>query len=283
MFIIRSTNETGLSVDAPAAAAERAPAYAEILGEADAQRVERHIQMLRRFSELALREAERIDRAAEAREAAAEELRDAGDPAPKAGPTSDVSLALYRLTRIVRLNILLEQTLVDALRHPERAVAGAKVPAPKGDGGGTAREAAAERKKAEEARLIAQRKEECAEFVRMAAWTDDRLDREGLDLLLDDLKDELDRGLHDEALLTRDALAVGYLFVLSRNIDPEWLDIFTGAEEEKQRREAEMAAAGLPVPPKPPPRTPDALPYTRRNRGDILIKGWPRDRAPPDG
>src|SRR5579859_3673086 len=125
---------------------DRPEVYARIAGETDAERIEQHIRTLRRFTEFALREAERLDRQAEdlvARKQAAP-VEGASPPAaaapasgetldgetpdggpPDAGePAGEVSLALHRLARMARLNIALEQKLVEDLRYPGQGAAG---------------------------------------------------------------------------------------------------------------------------------------------------------------
>src|SRR5579859_292424 len=135
---IRTSPPAGTAQPDPSAV--RAAAFAGILGEADLERTERHIRTLRRLTELALGQAERLDRVAEAQatraegqagarlveEASAEALQQprdeqAGTEQPGGQPTADehaadgVSLALYRLARMARLNIALEQKLIDDL------------------------------------------------------------------------------------------------------------------------------------------------------------------------
>src|SRR5579859_5020363 len=92
-------------------AADRAAACAEILGETETERAERHIRTLRRLTELALNAAERLDRQAEAQAAETQPAAGAEQPDDALSP-DEVALALHRLSRLARLNIALEQKLI---------------------------------------------------------------------------------------------------------------------------------------------------------------------------
>ena len=96
-------------------------------------RVEGHVATLRRFTELALRQAERLDRMAEAREwwrdeaerqallSLDDEKKSAREVAAEMSAEGEVAQALHRLARLVRLNIALEESLIDGSLNPERA------------------------------------------------------------------------------------------------------------------------------------------------------------------
>jgi hypothetical protein len=138
--------------------------------------------MLRRMSDLATAEAERV--------------------AASCADVGETSLALHRLTRVVQLNIALEQKLVEDLRHP----------------GGGGQSPAQRRKAAEQAAQLAEKREIMEAHVAKYASTDPLLDREVCDELLAELRQANAIGTYDGDLLALDPKTVGWMFMDERSI-----------------------------------------------------------------
>jgi hypothetical protein len=208
---------------------DRQVAFARILGQSDAERIEQHILTMRRFTELGLLAAERLhEQQEEVRAEARREPNDAAAAEPK-----EVSEALYRLARLARLNIALEQKLVEDLRNPGPA-------APSGK-----REQRQRPKQAEQDAHLARQKADVENWVENKAATDKSIDRERFDELLAELRREFDSGRLDEKLLSQDFRTVGYMFLWDRKIYPDWQRLFDD--------EIAARARGMPDPTYPPP------------------------------
>lgn len=254
---------------APASPASTAPAAvgpAEpvlVLGQTDQERVEAHIQTLRRFTELALMAAERLNAREEARSAEAPAAEAAAKPEP--APADDkISVSIHRFARTARFNIALEQKLVDDLRNP----------GPKDRG---ARPAARQRseKQARRDAQLAERKTEVERFVENYAATDATLDRERYDELLDELRRALDSGRLDETILAEDPKTVGYLFMLDNKVSADWRRIFTDATVTQ--------AEGKPDPTYPPPLRTASPSHTAPGPGATSDPDVPEPEPGPDG
>ncbi|MEI9984330.1 MAG: hypothetical protein WDN69_14640 [Aliidongia sp.] len=190
-----------------------------MFGETETQRTERHVLMLRRFSDLALKAAERIDRQADAAEALAEAAEieaqeaaaetpategvDAETPKPAApvdrGPTAaEISLAIHRLSRVVRYDIALEEKLIRDLLAPPAAPVPA--PAPQLD---PQPETTRKSKwcKPPPSVILAEAKAKVESFNATALSYDERLEPEDIEDLMAELRDELESGRHDKTLL----------------------------------------------------------------------------------
>jgi hypothetical protein len=255
---MQNTSSPQISADtaSPGSPADRMAALDLFMGETEVERVAQEIRLLRRCSDLALREAERLDRAAEARAARLDsaEARLAAAPAAVASadadtdtdtdedvdadedidadagedgdieadadaveslqPSGETSLALHRLTRIVRLNILLEQKLIADFRAPkpeaapkprDKAVAEPSRWAKFGEGAELGRAKAAAR-----------------ELTRDSADADERLDREDVEALLEEFDAELASGKHDKELLKEWGNDVAQKFLKARSLKPDY-------------------------------------------------------------
>jgi hypothetical protein len=299
----------------PGSPADRMAALDLFMGETEVERVAQEIRLLRRCSDLALREAERLDRAAEARAARLDsaEARLAAAPAAVASadadtdtdtdedvdadedidadagedgdieadadaveslqPSGETSLALHRLTRIVRLNILLEQKLIADFRAPkpeaapkprDKAVAEPSRWAKFGEGAELGRAKAAAR-----------------ELTRDSADADERLDREDVEALLEEFDAELASGKHDKELLKEWGNDVAQKFLKARSLKPDYRAVCarTQAEIEAVMRGVpeDAAAEADPAGQDGPAETGD-LPASQSQPGD------PDGAAqPPDG
>jgi len=219
--------------------ADRAVPYAVILGQTDLVRVEHKILTLRHCTDLALREAERLDRAAEARAARLEaaETRLAAAPAAELQsearaadveaveslqPSGETSLALHRLTRLVRINIMLEQKLIAALRAPMTAPAPKPEAAPKSRDKAPAEPSRWDKFGTGESAELTNAKALAREVVEDSAEADERLDREDVEALLAEFDTEMASGKHDKALLKQWGNDVDANFLKARNIKPDY-------------------------------------------------------------
>ena len=243
--------------------ADRVAALDLLLGEAEVERIALDIRMLRRLSELALREAERLDRAAEARAArldtaearlaaapVAERVTDTdedadtgtdedadsdvdgdvdADAVESLQPTGETSLALHRLTRMVRLNIMLEQKLIADFRAPKTEAA----PKPRDKAPEPSRWA-----QFGQGSELAERKQAARQFTEDSACTDERLDREAVEALLEELDNELASGKLDKDLLKRSGVKVASDFLTNRGLKPNHGPRFA-------RARAEMVASSI--------------------------------------
>jgi hypothetical protein len=223
-------------LDAPCGDADR-PAVL-VVGQNDAERIDEHVRMLRRFSELALVAAERMHEREEARATAPEpEAAVAPEPAPRSATEPDdgkISVSLSRFSRVARLNILLEQKLVEDLRNPEPRRRAAPP-----------RQARQAQKQAEQEALLAERRAAVEEMVENCAATDETLDRERYDELMDELRAVLGAGRLDEHLLDKDPRTVAWLYMCDKKVNPDWPRIAV---------EANVALdEGRPEPTYPPP------------------------------
>jgi hypothetical protein len=276
----------------PDPAADRVAALDLFLGETEVQRVGQEILSLRRLSELALREAERLDQASEARAARletaearlaaapvaerptdtdadtdtdtdedAEEDVDAdadADAVESLQPTGETSLALYRLTRVVRLNILLEHKLIADFRAPKTPAPPKPEAAPK-PRDKTAPEPSRWAKFGESAEL-SRGKAVARELTRDSAEADERLDREDVEALMAELEEELASGRHDKTLLKEWGNDVGQKFLKGHGIKPDYRAMCA-------RTQAAMVVAtwgpdpdGTPIPNPAEPDAPEAVP-----------------------
>jgi hypothetical protein len=201
-----------------------------VLGQTDQERVEAHIQTLRRFTELALMAAERLNAREAARSATA-----ATEAVAEPGPSDDkISVSIHRFARTTRFNIALEQKLIDDLRNPGPKDRAAKP-------GSRQRS----EKQAQQDAQLAERKAEIERFVENYAATDATLDRERYDELLDELRHVLGSGRLDETILAKDPKTVGYLFMLDNKVSADWGRIIDDATVTQ--------AEGKPDPTYPPP------------------------------
>jgi hypothetical protein len=210
--------------------------FAVIAGATDQERTEQHIGVLRRFTDLALREAERLDRQAEAQAArieqpAVEEPEPETDTAPEPErPSGEVSRALFRLARIARYNIALEQHLIEEPRFPGPRAAG-----PRG-----------QQKRAEQAAKIEASADDAERMFLEIAQTDPGLDRERLEALVEELDEGFADGRFDEPMQRLTGTQIGYLLALDLVPEPDWNKFFTG--KSLIPTPEERAAAGYPDP-----------------------------------
>ena len=181
-----------------------------ILGETDLERTERHIRTLRRLTELALAEAERLgavsQAAAEAQTAQPETAQPDSAP-PK--PDGEVSLALHRLTRIVRLNIALEDRLVEVLRYPGPR----SLPKPP--------QAKTEKAPAETAAALSEKKAQCEALAEDWALSDRWMPREIFNELMAELSQGLADGIYDEDLDRHPPQWIAWRFLKQRDVMPD--------------------------------------------------------------
>jgi hypothetical protein len=282
------TAPTGSPVD-------RVAALYLFLGETEVERAGQKILMLRGFSDLALREAQRLDRAAEARaarlEAAEVQLAAApvAEPRPEADtdtdtdtdtdeeedvdgdadaveslqPSGEISLALHRLAKMARLNILLEQKLIADLRAPKTEAA----PKPRAAAAEPSRWA-----KFGQGGELDRRKADARELTKDSAEADERLDREDVEALLAEFDAELASGRHDKELLKEWGNDVAQKFLKARSLKPDYRAACarTQAEIEAVMRglpedaaaEAELTGQDGPA------ETADAPPTSRPQPGD---------------
>ena len=228
----------------PGSPADRVAALDLFLGETEVERVGLGIRMLRRFSDLALREAERLDRAAAARAARldtaeallaaaseaerltdtdtdtdtdedAEESEDVdvdlqADAVESLQPSGETSLALHRLTRMVRLNIMLEQKLIADFRAPKTEAA----PKPPAEPSRWAKFGAGAE--------LTRAKAGARELAEDSAVADERLDSEHLEALLAEFDAEMAGGKHDKELLKEWGNNVAEKFLKARGIKPDY-------------------------------------------------------------
>jgi hypothetical protein len=163
---------------------------AERLGESDTARMERQILTLRRLTDLAMGEAERL-------------------AAAPSGAVGETALALHRLTRLVRLNIALEQKLIEDLRNP---------------GVGSVASRAAVERAAHPARKT--------DFAEILGDADDGgdggLGPERRDELAAELRRGLDTGDSVEDLITKIAQAVSALVPDSHGVKAEMEAVLAG-------------------------------------------------------
>jgi hypothetical protein len=157
---------------------------------------------------------------------------------------------------MARLNIMLEQKLVEDLRNPEPRGPAARRPTRQ------------EQKQAEQAALLAERRAEVESLVENLAATDTQLDRERYDELMDELRRALGTGRLDEHLLSKDPRAVAWLFLCDQQVTPDWPRVFVDATEAHD--------AGRPEPTYPPP--PSAA---ERAAGNAEAEG--AEETPEDG
>jgi hypothetical protein len=202
----------------------RKEAYAVIAGASDQERVEAHIQVLRRFTDLALREAERLDRQAEA--VAAQQVMPATTTQPNATtpetappqaepPNGEMSRALFRLARTARDNIAQEQRLIEDLRYP----------GPRSSG---SRGQRAQEKAAKTAAEIDAKKAEAESFVRQAAATNRQVDQAKIESLVGELREGFADGRFDEALQTSNGSTIGWFYLADHKIEVDWAWLLTG-------------------------------------------------------
>ena len=240
-----------------------------ILGETEVERAAQKIIMLRGFSDLALREAGRLDRAAEARAARldlaetrlaaapvakerpeaeadtdtdtdedAEEDVDGdgdGDAVERLQPSGGTSLALHRLNRMARLNILLEEKLIANLRAPKTGAAPKTEAAPKPRDKAAAEPSRWAKFSTGESAELRNAKALAREVVEDSAEADERLDPEDVEALLAEFDTEMASGKHDKALLKQWGNDVDANFLKARNIKPDYRKSWA-------RAQAEMAA-----------------------------------------
>jgi hypothetical protein len=255
-------------------AADRKTAHERILGQTDAERIEQHIATLRCFTELALQAAKRLnDRETERAERiamhAAEHRMEGTPPAEAEESAAETSAAIHRLSRTARLNIALEQKLVEALRNPEPS---GKAPRGRRD----------QAKQAEQEAHLAAQKEAVRDFVEEWAPTDPNLDRERVDELLAELRNGLDAGWLDEQLLTEDARKIGYLFMYDRKIDPNYCNWpVKGSVQSPAVAAAEPARTQDAKPSEPAPPAAGAQAPSRATAPSTEETETPD--APPDG
>ena len=279
--------------------ADRVAALDLLLGETEVERIALDIRILRRYSELALREAERLDRAAEARAARlesaearlaaaseAERLTDAdtdtdedaeecvdtasdedADVVERLQPSGATSLALHRLTRMTRLNIMLEQKLIADLRSPKTEATPQTETAPK------SREKAAPEPsrwaKFGAGAELTRAKAAGRELAEDSAVADERLDREHVEALLAEFDAEMASGKHDKELLKEWGNNVAKNFLKARGIKPDFREICARAVAEM---EATMSG-----------RHPDGTPRLRPAEYDELDAGESPARQPQPG
>ena len=249
------TAPTGSPVD-------RTVPFAVILGQTDLARVEQEILTLRCCTDLALREAERLDRAAEARAARLEaaEARLAAMPIAEQHseawaadaelveslqPSGETSLSLHRLTRVVRINIMLEQKLIAALRSPKTEAAPKTGAAPKTEAAPKPRDKAAAEPsrwaKLGQGAELEPRKAAARALTRDSADADERLDREDVEALMAELEAELASGKHDKDLRKEWGNDAAVNFLKARNIKPDYRAMFARA-----RAQIEVVMRGVP-------------------------------------
>ncbi|MEI9982750.1 MAG: hypothetical protein WDN69_05785 [Aliidongia sp.] len=256
-------NSTSFSATADAPPADPdtdRKAGACLFGETETQRTERHVLMLRRFSDLAMKAAERIDRQADAAEARAEAAEieaqeaaaetpatesaeaEAPKPAPvDRGPTAaEISLAIHRLSRVVRYDIALEEKLIRNLLAPPAAPVPA--PAPKPDPQPETTRKSKWCKPAPSV-ILAEAKAKVESFNATALSYDERLEPEDIEDLMAELRDELESGQHDKTLLKHieGPEKIGADFLLERGIILDLAKIMFGPDRRMERR----AGAGI--------------------------------------
>ncbi|MEI9985692.1 MAG: hypothetical protein WDN69_22410 [Aliidongia sp.] len=224
-----------------------------LAGETVAARTELHVRTLRRFTELALEAAERMNRrdAAEERralgaEARAEAAKDAlieipaaempaaeapaaevsSEAPPRATPPGEMSLALFRLSRLARYDIALELKLLEDLAAPPSETqpdpSGSDTPPP-----------APERPrsrwcKPDPAKELAERREAAERYAAEALPFDMRLMPDDIEDLLAELRAELASGRHDKRLLKDSAEEVGSAFIRDRGVRPNYARMYFG-------------------------------------------------------
>jgi hypothetical protein len=245
-----SSSHPAADTASPGSPVDPAAALDLLLGETEVERIAQDIRQLRHFSDLALGEAERLDRAAEARaarlEAAEARLATAADAeqptearaaeteaVESLQPSGTTSMALYRLSRLTRDNIMLERKLIADLRAPktEAPLKTAAAPKPRDKAAEPSRWA-----KFGPAADIADNKAEVRQFVKDSAAVDARLDQEDLETLLDELDEELASGKFDKALIQNVGMDVARNFLKLRNIKPNWGPLCERVQAEMQRR-----------------------------------------------
>jgi hypothetical protein len=258
--------------------------------------------MLRRFSDLAMKAAERIDRQADAGEARAqaaeiEKQAEAGEEpaesieaeAPKPAPidqvpsAAEISLAIHRLSRVVRYDIALEEKLIrDLLARPA-------APAPKPDPQPETKRKSKWCKPAPSV-VLAEAKAKVESFSAMAASYDERLEPADVEDLMAELHEELESGQRDKKLLKlfHDPEKVGVDFLLERGITlhldkimfgptGQWWDA-PGQEGFKPPPEATPVPDGAAPP--VPDSEPEAIPPPS---GADRDSSDPNDQPPPAG
>ena len=140
------------------------------------------------------------------------------DTVERLQPSGATSLALHRLTRMTRLNIMLEQKLIADLRSPKTETAPKPEATPK----------PRDKAPAEPSRWakfgagseLDQRKEDARELTRDSADTDERLDREDVEALMAELEAELASGKHDKDLRKEWGNDAAEKFLKARGIKP---------------------------------------------------------------
>ncbi|MEI9984651.1 MAG: hypothetical protein WDN69_16465 [Aliidongia sp.] len=189
-----------------------------IAGATDQARTEQHIGVLRRFTDLALREAERLDRQAEA-QAARSRRRPSRSPSLRrtlrrspSGRAARCRGRCSRLARIARYNIALEQRLIEEMRFPGPRAAG-----PRG-----------QQKRAEQAAKIEASAEDAERMFVELAQTDSGLDRERLEALVEELREGFTDGRFDEPMQRLTGEQIGYLFALDLRLKLDLNKFFTG-------------------------------------------------------
>jgi len=200
-----------------------------LFGETEIGRTERHVLMLRRFSDLAMKAAERIDRQADAAEARAQAAESAAPAAaqapegaeaeaPKPAPVNrdataaEISLAIHRLSRVVRYDIALEEKLIRDLLAPPATPAPTSKPDPQP-------EAKRQSKwcKPAPSVALAEAKAKVESFSALVLSYDERLEPADVEDLMAELHEELESGQHDKKLLkliqldNREKIAVDFL------------------------------------------------------------------------
>ncbi len=228
-----------------------------LAGETVAARTELHVRTLRRFTELALEAAERINRrdAAEERralaaEARAEAAKDAlieipaaempaaeapaaevsSEAPPRATPPGEMSLALFRLSRIARYDIALELKLLEDLAVPQPAPEPETQPDPP-DSDTPPPEPERPRSrwcKPDPAKELAERREAAERYAAEALPFDMRLMPDDIEDLLAELRAELASGRHDKRLLKDSAEEVGSAFIRDRGVRPNYARMYFG-------------------------------------------------------
>jgi hypothetical protein len=202
------------------------------------ERTERHLRTLRRFTEISLNMAEALEQQAQALAAQAQaQAAQAQDTKEAAGAVEriggELSLALYRLARLARLNMALEEKLVEAHRARGREVTA---------------ERGRQAKAAEDASLE-QQKSQVVRAVWDAAKTDDGLDKVEIESLVRDLHERLDGGAFDEDLLRHPYMEIVADILLDRGVAPDWERLRAAAAAEVAREAAIEAARGTDGPP----------------------------------
>ncbi|MEI9987836.1 MAG: hypothetical protein WDN69_34775 [Aliidongia sp.] len=182
-------------------------------------------------------------------------------------PAAEISLAIHRLSRVVRYDIALEEKLIRDLLAPPSAPVPA--PAPKPDPQPETTRKSKWCKPAPSV-ILAEAKAKVESFNATALSYDERLEPEDIEDLMAELRDELESGQHDKTLLKHieGPEKIGADFLLERGIilnlakimfgpTGEWSDA-PGQESFKRPPDPEPEA--MPPPDGAEPLVPDPEP-----------------------